>query len=77
MFRRGFRGRVVRLLAALTLGGSAIQVHGCDAAVRDTLLAGLETTTNALADTLITAFFTALQDDDGGLAGGGGLTTVP
>lgn len=73
MNRRGFRRRALHALAALTLAGGSIQVHGCDAAVRDTLLAGLETTVNALADTLIQTFFAALQDDSNT---GGGATTV-
>jgi len=51
-----------------------LQVSGCDPAVRDTLLVGLESTTNALVDTLISAFFISLTDEDG--SDGGGLTTT-
>ncbi|MEE9293840.1 MAG: hypothetical protein V3W34_02595 [Phycisphaerae bacterium] len=75
MNRRGFRRRALHVLAALTLAGGSIQVRGCDPAVRDTLLAGLETTVNALADTLIQTFFAALQDDSSG-GGVGGATTI-
>ncbi len=74
MHKRRLKRRVISLLTALTLAGSSIQVRGCDPAVRDTLLAGLETTVNALADTLIQTFFSALADDDAG--GAGGITTV-
>ena len=64
MARRGYKGRIVRLAAALAIGGSAFNLGGCDPLVRDTFLAGLETTTNALTDTLVTAFFISLQDDE-------------
>ena len=77
MSRRGFRGRLLRLAATLTLAGSSIQLRGCDPAVRDSLLSGLETTAQALANTLVQSFFTALQNNDGGTTGGsGGLTTT-
>ncbi len=74
MCRRGLRGRALRLLATLVLATSAFQVRGCNPAVRDTLLAGLETTALALTDTLIQSFFTALAGDDSD--GAGGLTTT-
>ncbi|UCG15278.1 MAG: hypothetical protein JSV19_08260 [Phycisphaerales bacterium] len=64
MARRGYKGRIVRLAAALAIGGSAFNLSGCDPLVRDTFLTGLEATTNALTDTLVTAFFISLQDDD-------------
>lgn len=72
MTRRGFRGRVLRMLTLLALGGSAIQLHGCNPTVRDSLLVGLETTANALADTLVQTFFAALQNN----SSSGGLTTT-
>lgn len=74
MCRRGFRGRMLRTLAAFTIAGSSISVRGCDPVVRDTLLAGIETTANALADTLISTFFAALEDNDS--TGSGGLTST-
>lgn len=70
MSTRSLKGRLVRSIMALAIGGSALQVSGCDPAVRDTLLVGLESTTSALVDTLISAFFISLQDDEQGLDGG-------
>ncbi len=55
--------RVVRLTMALAVGGSAFQLSGCDPAVRSTVLTGLETTTQSLTSTLISAFFLTLEDD--------------
>lgn len=66
--------RLGRWGAMIAVGGSAFQVSGCDPAVRDTLLAGLEATTGSLADTLISAFFISLDDDAG--TGDEGLTTT-
>ncbi|MFH1749115.1 MAG: hypothetical protein ABIG44_18950 [Planctomycetota bacterium] len=60
------RGRLLRLLAAVALGGSAFQLTGCDPAVRGALLGGLQTTTNALATTVIDAFFISLDDSPSG-----------
>jgi len=54
----------MRLLAATAVGGSAFQLSGCDPAVRETLLTGLETTTTGLTNALISAFFISLEDDD-------------
>lgn len=65
--------RFVRLTTALAVGGSAFQLSGCDPAVRDTVLLGLEATTSSLTSTLISAFFISLQDDDSGTQG---LTTT-
>lgn len=50
---------------ALSIGGSAFALSGCDPAVRGTLLTGLETTTQTLSQALIQAFFLTLQDGDG------------
>jgi hypothetical protein len=58
---------------ALAVGGSAFQLSGCDPAVRDTILTGLETTTQGLSSALISAFFLSLQDGD---SSAGGLTTT-
>ncbi len=63
---------MLRVLAAVAVGGSVFQLGSCDAAVRSTLIAGLATTTEALFDTLIQTFFTSLADD----TGGGGSTTT-
>ncbi len=63
MSSRGIRRRTVRLLMALTLSAGAMSVNGCNPAVRDTLLAGLQTTANSLANTLVQSFFTALQNN--------------
>lgn len=73
MAQKNIRKRFIRFVTALAVGGSAFQLSGCDPAVRSTLLAGVEATTQGLATTLITAFFITL--DDG--SGGSGLTTTP
>ncbi len=65
--------RFVRFTTAVAVGGSAFQLSGCDPAVRDTVLSGLEATTSSLTSTLISAFFISLQDDDSGTQG---LTTT-
>ena len=65
MAKRGLRHRMVRLGVCFALGGSVFQLSGCDPAVRDTLLAGLQATSSTLMNTLIDAFFTSLADDDG------------
>ena len=73
MTKSSLRGRFIRLATAVAVGGSAFQLSGCDPAVRDTLVVGLETTTQSLSSALISAFFLSL-DDEGGDATG--LTTT-
>jgi len=65
MNRRSLRERVVRFAAVIAVGGSAFQLSGCDPAVRQTILTGLETTTTSLTSTLISAFFLSLEDEAG------------
>jgi hypothetical protein len=72
MAKRSLRERMMRGTAGLLLGGSLLQVSGCDPLVRQTLLTGLETTASTLAQTFITAFFVGLEDE-----GTGTLTTTP
>lgn len=72
MAKHSLRQRVIRFVTALAVGGSAFQLSGCDPAVRDTLLTGLETTTQSLSSALISAFFLSIEDDDTS----GGLTTT-
>ena len=72
MAKHSFRQRVIRFVTALAVGGSAFQLSGCDPAVRDTLLTGLETTSQSLSSALISAFFLSLDDGDTS----GGLTTT-
>ena len=72
MARRSFRGRMMRMMATVVVGGSAFQLSGCDPTVRATLLDGLEATTSSLSSALISAFFLSLQDD----SGNGSLTTT-
>ena len=67
MTKRSLRQRLVRATMALAVGGSAFQLSGCDPAVRDTLLIGLETTTQSLSSALISAFFLSMQDGDGSI----------
>ncbi len=64
MAKQGFKQRFVRFAAAVALGGAVFQIGGCDPTVRAALLTGLESTTSALTDTLLSAFFLSLQDDD-------------
>ncbi len=63
MMKRSFRQRAMRTLMTLAIGGSAFQLSGCDPAVRDTLLTGLESTTQTLSSALISAYFLTLEDD--------------
>jgi len=71
------RSRLIGMIASLAVGGSALQLSGCDPQVRSTLLDGLQTTTTSLSDALITAFFLSLADDSTTTTtGGGGLTTT-
>ncbi len=65
--------RVIKLATAVAVGGSAFQISGCDPAVRDVVLTGLETTTSTLTQTLISAFFISLED---GSSTTQGLTTT-
>lgn len=74
--RRTVRGRFIRLVMSLAVGGSAFQLTGCDPAVRDALLTGLESTTQSLGSTLITAFFLSLTDDSSSSTTGSGLATT-
>jgi hypothetical protein len=55
--------RLMRKMVALAIGGSVLQVGGCDPAVRQVLLTGLAQTTQGLSSALITAFFLTLEDD--------------
>ena len=73
MSRKTYGQRLVRMVGAAARGGSIVQMSGCDPAVRDTLLVGLQSTTQSLSGALIDAFFISLDDDDGGTSG---LTTT-
>ncbi len=73
MTKRSLRQRFTRAAMALAIGGSAFQLSGCDPSVRDTLLTGLESTTQTLSSAVISAFFLSLQDGDSGSS----LTTTP
>ncbi len=72
MAKRSLRTRLLRTVMALAVGGSTLQMSGCDPDVRNTLLDGLEATTATLSGALISAFFQSLADDDAG----GSLTTT-
>ncbi len=72
MTRNNRWGRFSRAVMSIAVGGSAFQLSGCDPTVRDTVLTGLQSTTQSLSSTLISAFFISLQDD----TGGSGLTTT-
>jgi len=73
MANRNLRKRWMKSLSILAVGGSAFQLSGCDPAVRDALLAGLQDTTTSLSTALIDAFFISLDDD---AAGSSNLTTT-
>ena len=74
MINRSVWKRVVRTTTILAVGGSAFQLSGCDPAVRNTLLTGLQSTSTGLATALITAFFQTLADDPADT--GGDATTT-
>jgi hypothetical protein len=61
---RGCRRRLLRWASVFVVGGSVFQLGSCDPTVRSTLLTGLEATTGALTDTIVSAFFISLQDDE-------------
>ncbi|MCH8251587.1 MAG: hypothetical protein IID36_03950 [Planctomycetes bacterium] len=73
MNRKTYGQRFVRMLATAAMGGSIVQLSGCDPAVRDTLLVGLQSTTQSLSGALIDAFFISLADDE---AEASGFTTT-
>jgi hypothetical protein len=62
-------------MMAAAIGGSMFQLGSCDPSVRATLLTGLEQTTGTLLNTVNSAFFISLQDDDD-TGDTGGLTTT-
>ena len=64
MADRTLKRRLVRLAMSLVVGGSNFQIGSCDPAVRATLLTGLEQTTGTLLNTVNSAFFVSLQDDE-------------
>ncbi len=72
MLKRTVRSRILRAMAVLAVGGSSFQFSGCDPAVRDELVGGLETTAQTLSSVLISALFLSLQDSG---SSGGGLST--
>lgn len=74
---RSEKKRRLRWAAALLTCGSLFQLSSCDPTVRSTILAGLETTTTSLTNTIINAFFLSLDDEVGGTGTGGtSLTTT-
>lgn len=77
MMNRGWaKHRILRFLMAASVGGTAFQLSGCDPRVRDTILSGLEETTQSLSSALITAFFISLDDDSTSGGTTGGTTTT-
>ena len=64
MADRNLKRRIVRLALSLAVGGSLFQLGSCDPSVRATLLTGLEQTTGTLLNTVNSAFFISLQDDE-------------
>lgn len=60
-----FARRNARMLVALAVGGAVFQISfsGCDTALRDTLLTGIQTSVTGLVSTFIAAFFQALMSD--------------
>ena len=72
MAKPGVYKRFVRFTLAVALGGAPLVASGCDPTVKATVLAGLETTTSSLTNTLISAYFLSIADD-----ATAGLTTTP
>lgn len=66
MSKRSLPQRMMRFMAAVAIGGSAFQLSGCDSAVRETILTGLESTTQTLASSLVSAFFQTLSNNSAG-----------
>ena len=75
MIGRRTNRRFLKLATSLVVGGSLFQLGSCDPIVRATLLTGLEQTTGTLLNTVNSAFFISLQDDDDE-ADSSGLTTT-
>jgi hypothetical protein len=73
MARKSFGKKLVRFFSAVAVGGSAFQLSGCDPDVRSVLLTGLESTSQALSTSLISAFFLSLEEDG---VNANGLTTT-
>lgn len=61
MTKKSIRSRLSRAMMLICIGGTAFQLSGCDPAVRDALLTGLEQTTLSLSGALVSAFFLSLQ----------------
>jgi len=64
MSKRARNRRWIRLAMSVAVGGSLFQLGSCDPAVRATILTGLEQTTGTLLNTVNSAFFISLQDDE-------------
>lgn len=63
---RAWHRKALIQLTALSAGGSVLVLEGCDAQVRDTVLAGAQGATQTLFQTFVQAFFESLtpkQDD--------------
>lgn len=75
MTKRGRWNRLKRAMMAMSVGGSAFALSGCDPEVRTTLLNGLAQTSTGLTTALITAFFQGLDNDNGTTSGN--TTTSP
>lgn len=50
-----------KLLIPALIGGTVLQLGGCDPDVRNALLSGLQTTVVTLVTTLVNTFFLSLQ----------------
>ncbi|MBK8915658.1 MAG: hypothetical protein IPM64_13870 [Phycisphaerales bacterium] len=60
-----FRGNLRRTrvwLATLAVGGAPLALQGCDVAVRDIVLGGVQSAANGLAGTFIDAYFESLNE---------------
>ncbi len=74
MTGRSTNRRFLKLATYFVVGGSLFQLGSCDPIVRATLLTGLEQTTGTLLNTVNSAFFISLVDDEE--ADSSGLTTT-
>ncbi|MBU0641235.1 MAG: hypothetical protein KKB50_20445 [Planctomycetes bacterium] len=65
---RGLLNRSRFWLFTMMAGGSLFVLEGCDPNVRDTILAGVESSATLLFTTFVQAFFESLTADEGTLS---------
>lgn len=76
MASRDLKRRLVKIGLGFAVGSSVFQLGSCDPTVRATILTGLEQTTGTLLNTINSAFFISLQDDEEDQGTNAGLSTT-